>query len=328
MAALKTIGKLQKIGSALSRVVATPPPGATAQGRPPPELDKPVIRSRGPEVLGLGLGRKQPGVPAKPTDFEGSIPEWVWYYISGRVIKETSPGYLFAPYAGDPNGIWAFQVPELPGEPRQVGNSISDFVYYMGTGEIIVRIEGFIWHTAAPPANQARDAYLTSTAASQGTRVERVEDGEYMDDMTGGKAGSVARRHPLRLRPHWGYPRRTGRATQIRAVWGGIMKYGFHILKIPEATPLSGISVAVRQISDGTTLTSGTTDDDGYVSFTADGHYPPFYLYVTGVAGGDKYWRSDEHHGAGHSPSPRFPTRCGRWATVLSADTSTASPRR
>jgi hypothetical protein len=189
MPGLKTIGKLGTIASNVPNKVPEPPPPTKAAGRPPPILDDPVIYARGQEFLGLGIKRTRKGVPPKPLDFEGSIPEWVWYYVSARKLPPHA--VVGPPYVGAPDGLWQFQVPELEGEARQVGNSISDFVYNLAYGVIIVRIEGFYWHTNAPPADQARDQYLTTHAQNAGTRVERVEDHEYMDDVTGGKAGAL-----------------------------------------------------------------------------------------------------------------------------------------
>lgn len=55
----------------------------------------------------------------------------------------------------------------------------------------------------------------------------------------------------------------------------------------------------VRKIGDGSTITTLTTDDNGFISLQTDGHYEPFYLHLRGVPGGDKFWRSDESHPVG-----------------------------
>jgi hypothetical protein len=189
--ALKTIAPLQTIARKLPVKPVKPPPATPYSGRPDTSLGRPTLFPRGPEVLGLGVKRRfHGGVPPMPVDFDGSVPEWVWYYVS---MRKLSPGQdpLRGPYTGAADESWLFQVPEMPGEARQVGNSISDFVYVQHDGLIIVRIEGFYWHTGAPPAQQARDAYLTQHAGNAGTRVERVEDFEFMDDISGGKAGAL-----------------------------------------------------------------------------------------------------------------------------------------
>ena len=191
MAGLKTIAPMKTIAAKPPvQPVAAPPP-TKASGRPDTSLNRPVVFPRGPEVLGLGIKRARRGIGPEPTDFEGSLPEWVWYYVSCRMLTPKQDPRQ-PPFVGDHTGVlWQFQVPEMPGAARQVGSSISDFVYILGTGLLIVRIEGFYWHTSAPPATQARDAFLTATAQNEGTRVERVEDSEFMDDITGGKAGKL-----------------------------------------------------------------------------------------------------------------------------------------
>lgn len=82
------------------------------------------------------------------------------------------------------------------------------------------------------------------------------------------------------------------------------MKYTWRIGEIPDGdTPLDQQSVVVRSVASGATLRNITTDDDGFVTLQADGHYEPFYLHLQGVPGGDKYWRSDESHAVGaYSP--------------------------
>jgi len=190
MAGLKSIAKLGSTNRNAPDRPVKPPPENKSQGRPDTNLGRPTLFPRGPQLLGLGQKRQYFGsVSPKPVDFEGSVPEWVWYFVSHR--KLTPRDVLGPPYTGARDGSWLFQVPELPGEARQVGSSISDFVYVQLTGFIIVRIEGFYWHTGAPPAQQARDAYLTQHAANESTRVERVEDYEFMDDLSGGKAGAL-----------------------------------------------------------------------------------------------------------------------------------------
>jgi hypothetical protein len=190
MAKLKSIGKLASIATDVpNRPVVAPPP-SKASGRPATALDRPTLFPQGPQMLGLGRKRTQKGPGMAPTDFEGSLPEWVWYYVSAR-LHDSPKDPRIGPFTGSPQGMWFFQVPELPGAPRQVGSSISDFVYVQAQGFVIVRIEGFYWHTAAPPAQQARDAYLTQHAANEGVRVERVEDGEFMGDPTGETAARL-----------------------------------------------------------------------------------------------------------------------------------------
>ncbi len=187
MASLKQIGVLGSIASNPPNRPVKPPKPNTVSGRPPLEMERPSLRPRGPRALGLGVKRIQRGPGPPPEGFEGTIPEWVWYFASAKLLDNPKDPRQ-PPFTGARDGSWLFQVPELPGEARQVGGSISDFVYVQGSGFVIVRIETFYWHTSAPPAQQARDFYLTTHAANDVTRVERIEDGWYMGDTTGATA--------------------------------------------------------------------------------------------------------------------------------------------
>lgn len=78
------------------------------------------------------------------------------------------------------------------------------------------------------------------------------------------------------------------------------MKYHLRFGKIPDgSTPLVGQSATARRADTGEALGSAATDDTGFITFQADGHWPPFYLQLAGVPGGDKFWRSDESHAIG-----------------------------
>ncbi len=86
------------------------------------------------------------------------------------------------------------------------------------------------------------------------------------------------------------------------------MKTKLRIGGIPNgATPKVGTSVAVRKISDGTTLTTLLSDAAGFVDLQANGHYEPYYLHLTGIPGGDKFWRSDDVVTAGVLPLAELP---------------------
>jgi hypothetical protein len=191
LTSLGNLGTLKSIRSAVIPAPLRPPPVPEAPGRPLAELGSIVIRARGPELLHLGRKRKMVTVPIKPTDFPGSIPEWVWYYVSCRKLSpKQNP--LAPPYIGDWEGSWAFADPiGATQAKRLVGQTTPDFVYFTPQGQIVVRIEGFYWHTAAPPSQQARDRAMAAHLTRFGSRVERVEDHEYMDDATGAKAGGL-----------------------------------------------------------------------------------------------------------------------------------------
>lgn len=186
MAGLKAIGRLGTIAHNAPNAPAKAPPPPKAAGRPPLH-DRPTLFPQGPKVLGLGIKRQRKGPGPKPTDFEGSQPEYVWYFASAKLHDDPKDPRV-GPFTGARDGSWLFQIPEGGEHVRQVGSSISDFVYLQPQGMVIVRIQGFYWHTGADPATQARDAYLAAHASNEGTRVESVEDSEFMSDPSGATA--------------------------------------------------------------------------------------------------------------------------------------------
>lgn len=78
------------------------------------------------------------------------------------------------------------------------------------------------------------------------------------------------------------------------------MKYTWRVGRIPDGnTPVGGQAMAVRAISDGSTLTTIQTDEDGFATLQGNGHYVPFYVIIGDVPGGDKIWRSDDSKATG-----------------------------
>jgi hypothetical protein len=71
------------------------------------------------------------------------------------------------------------------------------------------------------------------------------------------------------------------------------------VLQEPTATPVAGQTVRVRREDTHLTLFTLTTDINGFVDWTYDGHPGPFYLHAPGAPGGDKYWASEDAGGAG-----------------------------
>jgi hypothetical protein len=188
MAGLRSIPKLPKPGPT-SPAGATPRPSPPPAGsRPLPDLGRPAKAPRGPRLLGLGQKRVTGvGGPAqKPADFTGSQPEWVFYWASARYHKDPRDPRQ-GPFLG--GELWLFQAPENAANPREAGGSISDFIYLTpGGGNVIVRIEGFFHHLQMGAAQQARDLYLIAQAGHAIDRVVRVNDGQFMADVTGATA--------------------------------------------------------------------------------------------------------------------------------------------
>jgi hypothetical protein len=187
---LKAIGTAKKPG-AKSPAGVTPkaPPPAKTAGRPLPDLGMPTKAPRGPALLHLGQKRQQGfgGPGEQPVDFPGSGAEWVWFWASRKYFwsaDHREPRQ--APFDG--GSTWVFQSPDNPANPREAGASISDFVYTLGGRNYIVRIEGFYWHIGKGPTQQARDQFLINQAGSGSDEVVRVNDTEFMEDISGATA--------------------------------------------------------------------------------------------------------------------------------------------
>lgn len=193
MAGLKAIGSAKKPGAKSPAGVTpkAPPPSAT-QGRPMKDLGMPTAAPRGPALLHLGQKRKEGfgGPGAQPVDFPGSGAEWVWFWASRKYfyrLDKLDPRQ--APYDG--GSLWTFQAPENPANPREAGGSVTDFIYLDGGRNIMVRIEGFYWHIGKGAAQQARDLFLIEQAGTSSDDIVRVNDTEFMEDISGATAISL-----------------------------------------------------------------------------------------------------------------------------------------
>jgi len=194
MASLRSIPKMGDKTPKSAAGIKAPPPSKT-QGRPLPDLERMPMRPRGPAFLHLGAKRPSgtggPGV--MPVDFPGSGAEWVWFWASRKyywTMDHLDP--RAAPFTGGSNSGWIFQSPENPGNPRAAGTTIADFVYPNGGGATVtVRIEGFFWHIGKGAAQQARDLYLIEQSNIPGNNVIRINDTDFMEDVTGATAISL-----------------------------------------------------------------------------------------------------------------------------------------
>ena len=188
MAGLRKIPALGKIGPASPAGASPNPPPPPSGPRPLPDLGRPTLAPRGPAHLRLGQKRVTgTGGPGQhPAEFTGSQPEWVWYWASAKYHKDP-PDPRAGPFLG--GALWLFQAPENPAQPREAGGSISDFIYLTpGGGNVIVRIEGSYWHLEHGAAQQARDQFLIAHAGRNIDRVVRVNDGQFMADVSGATA--------------------------------------------------------------------------------------------------------------------------------------------
>lgn len=216
---LGTLGKVPGLGGSQAYPAAEVPRVAAPAPAPPrpPLPDRPTIFPRGPALLGLGQKRHEVSGPGiAPGDFVGpstSAYEWVFYWASSKWFHDP-PDPRTPPFSGARSGVWEYQIPTDPGDPRGAGGSISDFLYHLGTGELIIRIDTWYFHTTAGPAKQAKDVWQTIHAGGLNTRVERVYDFQFINDPTG-KAAIEALRSAIAGEGIVG-PSSGGTADQIR----------------------------------------------------------------------------------------------------------------
>jgi hypothetical protein len=169
----------------------------------PPRLRHPPVTSRGPRYLEKRAvhtgGPQQP--PAGFITASNSIDEWMWYWASMRAL-DPNRDPREPPYYGGLN--WDYQSPELGGFTRALGSAVVDFLYKLSQPFIVVRIQTFRFHLAAPAQKQAFDQ-IQNVALSRKFEVVDVYSQDYIGDDTGETAviqvketlGLVRRENPL-----------------------------------------------------------------------------------------------------------------------------------
>jgi hypothetical protein len=66
------------------------------------------------------------------------------------------------------------------------------------------------------------------------------------------------------------------------------MKYVLRVGGIPDGSkPKAGVSVASVEPSSIRRAATALTDADGFATFTANGHWPPFSLNISNQPGGE-----------------------------------------
>lgn len=221
MARNRGLGVIPGLGGA-SRPTAPPAPGPppATVGRPDVRFRRPTLFPRGPEILALGQKRVHTGGPGEaPPGFvsaTSSLVEWYWYWGSYRVL---------APHLDPRQGPWdgivgvfAYQVAEDAGDVRSVGSYVSDFVYFLGTGELVVRIDTFYYHVATTPDQIARDLYQKLHGGNEDLLIISAYDDDILGDPSGravcqAVANALAGREPVS-------PVRGGIATPVRDAIG------------------------------------------------------------------------------------------------------------
>lgn len=202
-----SIGRFTRIaplgGNTIPVPVVTPPP-ILVEGRPNLDFRRPTARPRGPELIGIGVRRGARGGPwPAPAGFKTpstSFLEWVWYWASFVALGLKGDPRM-PPFTGDPGGLFEYQVADDPLNPRQAASGVSDFIYNLGTGLIVVRIDTYYYHVATSPAQQGRDRYLKSHSAIATSFTVSAWDYTILGDETGGAAVRAVARALKRQEP-------------------------------------------------------------------------------------------------------------------------------
>lgn len=139
---------------------------------------------RGPEVLGLGMNIEQqgrgPGEP--PADFVGgSTSRTEWYIYWALTILAKAWGFE-----------WEYQASYLGGR-QQPGGAVVDFIVYLGTRRIGLRIQTFYFHLAFGPEKQSYDVEQKVSLSSADIDVIDIYEQSFIHDDTGESVLRVVR---------------------------------------------------------------------------------------------------------------------------------------
>lgn len=193
---LKAISGIPRLGGTEAQPTAAfpVPPPIGVPARPPAGFRQPTLFPQGPAILGLGERRKggSGGPGQTPPGFEGptvSNVEWVIYWASYKLfIPDGDP--RIPPFSGDVIHF-EYQAPTSPGHVRELGSSVSDFLYHLGTGDVIVRLDTWYYHTSASATKQAFDRQARADAFQYGVIVRTIWDTSFISDVTGNAAVRV-----------------------------------------------------------------------------------------------------------------------------------------
>lgn len=160
------------------------PPVGSRQGV---DFRRPTVFPTGPAILGLGKERVHTGGPGNPpagfVTATTSGVEWYWYWASAVYLK-SPPDPRIGPFVGD-GVLWEFQVADDPLNPRVLGSYVSDFVYYLGTGALTVRIDTYFYHIDTDSEQHARDQYQKLHGSTDDVIVISAYDASFINDPTG-----------------------------------------------------------------------------------------------------------------------------------------------
>jgi hypothetical protein len=185
-----TLGRIPGLGGNAAqppRGIPEPPPIVASLTHPRTGMRKPTLFPKGPKLYGLG-GKRQfaggPGVP--PGDFvtaTTSAVEWILYWASFKLLAPNLDPRT-PPYTGIP-GVFEYQVSTDPIQPRSLGAAVDDFLYYLGTGIVRVRLDTWYFHIAADATQVAKDAKAKLDSARNGARTVTIYDTQIVGDPSG-----------------------------------------------------------------------------------------------------------------------------------------------
>jgi hypothetical protein len=219
MASLSKLPGITRLGGNLAEPamgIPQPPPITAVPSRTITPTRRPTAMPRGPRWINIREKRLSRGGPGEPppgfVTGTTSAVEWIWYWASWVYFNKGGDPRK-PPYTGDLINF-EFQIGETPNAPRAVGGSVSDFVYHMASGEVVIRLDTWYYHITADPAQVARDMYLKQRVHQLGVRVVTVYDTQFVHDASGSAAIAVL--HDALLGKEIISPTRSGLAYSVR----------------------------------------------------------------------------------------------------------------
>lgn len=193
-----TLPKLGKLGgTSKPKQLPDTPPLDRPLARPETGFRRVTVAPRGPRYLGLGQVRKVKGGPGlPPPEFKSastSTLEWYFYWGSFVVLPTGGADPRRPPFIGYPP-LFDYQVPDDPLDVRAAATGVSDLVYHLGTGDLIVRVDSYYYHAATTPEQITRDRYLKLHGNAADVHTVSAWDYTILGDPTGRAAcAAIAR---------------------------------------------------------------------------------------------------------------------------------------
>jgi hypothetical protein len=136
----------------------------------------------GPQGVGdapdfsIGPGEPPPGFVSATT----SSTEWIWYWASAKVYNDPDDPRR-QPYWGGQQ--WGYQIAGTGGRMANFG-SVIDFIYYMPSATVGIRIQTKRYHEETTPSQKAYDIAQRNSLARFITIVDVYEQ-DFIADRTG-----------------------------------------------------------------------------------------------------------------------------------------------